>query len=360
MCDLIDIYSPSGKEQEILEYLLDYGQKNGIRFHRQEVDEDRYNLIYLPESNDFKDEPAFFFIGHVDTVPAYDFASYDTERMGDRIQGLGASDMKGGCAAILEAFTRHLQHHGRMPPAGICLAVGEEENNDGIKAFTEKYSAGWSIVAEPTELIPCFSHYGYLELEIDIKGKRKHASLVRRDYNAVYNMLKLLAALTNHLDVKRKNVIYNIRYLESSNTGFSTPDRCTSILDIHIPPETSLPDFQHELEHIIEANFAVIPAADRSYEFSTLDEGYSLETKGLFPQALSRIYNEFLNFWKIDYFRSHSDACYLWKAGAKPVMLGPGSLAEAHSPDEWVSFQQVVQAAEIYSKVLEALAEKIE
>src|SRR5512137_2973137 len=50
--DLIDIYSPSGKEEEILEFTEDYLKKHGLPVERQAVDENRFNLVVLPEETE--------------------------------------------------------------------------------------------------------------------------------------------------------------------------------------------------------------------------------------------------------------------------------------------------------------------
>src|SRR5512137_1750252 len=50
--DLIDIYSPSGKEEEILEFTEDYLKKHGLPAERQAVDENRFNLVVLPEETE--------------------------------------------------------------------------------------------------------------------------------------------------------------------------------------------------------------------------------------------------------------------------------------------------------------------
>ena len=100
--NLVDIYSPSGKEEEILEYTEGYLMNHGLRATRQEVDENRFNLIVLPEHGD---EVKLCFVGHLDTVAAYDLDEYGFSEDKDTIYGLGTADMKAGCAAMIEAFT---------------------------------------------------------------------------------------------------------------------------------------------------------------------------------------------------------------------------------------------------------------
>ena len=59
--------------------------------------------------------------------------------------------------------------------------------------------------------------------------------------------------------------------------------------------------------------------------------------------------------WETQDFRSHSDGNILWAAGVNPIILGPGSLEAAHTPEESVSFNQVAQAAQLYANYALAL-----
>ncbi len=100
---MVDIYSPSGKEEEILDLLYGYLRRQKLPVVRQPVDESRHNLVVAPQGAEIR----LAFIGHVDTVPAFDLDHYGYEEHGDQIRGLGAADMKGGCAAMVEAYLGH-------------------------------------------------------------------------------------------------------------------------------------------------------------------------------------------------------------------------------------------------------------
>src|ERR1039457_5038481 len=98
--DMLDIYSPSGKEEDIQIYLEELLSRAGFNVERQEVDEDRYNLCVTMGH----EEPQLYLVGHVDTVPAWDLDEFGPQQEEDIIRGLGSADMKGGCAAMIEAW----------------------------------------------------------------------------------------------------------------------------------------------------------------------------------------------------------------------------------------------------------------
>ncbi len=346
---LIDIYSPSGKEEEILQYTCDYLKKQKIPFKTQQVSDTRYNIFVLPS----KKKPEVLFLGHLDTVSAFDLGEYEFRQKEDIVSGLGAADMKSGCAAMIEAFTAFRESVGKDFSAALGLVVGEEESADGAIAMLDEYRFPWAIVAEPTGLIPCLGHYGYLEIELSTRGQRRHASYASSHHNAIIKMLKVLLELTKKLGKQRQKFIYNIRDVHSADAGFAVPDRCASSIDLHIPPQVSIKDVKNEIETIMSS---LNKEKDNLLEFTTLNSGYCLPDKGLLPGLINKVYEKFKLNYKPAFFRSHSDANLLWDAGIKPIVLGPGELAKAHSDNESVSFSQTLTASKIYFCLLRSLA----
>ena len=73
-------------------------------------------------------------------------------------------------------------------------------------------------------------------------------------------------------------------------------------------------------------------------------------------EALKASFSQQALSWEPLAFPSHSDANQLWMAGVKPIILGCGRLEKAHAPDEHVSFEQVLGAAEIYYQTAARIA----
>lgn len=352
--ELIDIYSPNGKEQEISVFLYDYLKEQGLPVIRQPVEDDRENILVIPENNDC----SLALLGHVDTITAPDFENYryrQKRRDKDRIYGLGAADMKGGCAAMIEAYISQWHKGPRPFPAALALVVGEEEDSDGAEKFLGQYRFPYAIVGEPTDLHPCFSHYGYIEANISTRGKRMHASLASSAVNAIEVMLQLLLKIIDYLRANREEVVYNLRDLASSQSGFVVPEYCEAWIDFHLPPHAAIGDVIYELEELFSAESKKKPGTDASLEFTYIHAGYELPEKGELYESLKAIYKSCSLDFEPQSFRSHSDANLLWEAGVRPILLGPGQLEHAHMPDESVSFRQVLTAAEIYSQVIRSL-----
>lgn len=351
---LIDIYSPSGKEEELLDYLQTTLKRHGLPVVQQAVDGHRYNLLVVPPDQ----EPRLLLVGHVDTVVAYNLEHFAHSEQDNVMVGLGAADMKGGCAAMIEAFLALWESGIRQAPVALALLVGEEEEGDGVKRLIKDLHIPWALIGEPTNLTPCLSHYGYLELQIVTRGRRMHASLANRGLHPVEAMLQMLLKISQYVRGHRPDIVYNIREVESSPAGFAVPERCEAWLDFHLPPLAPIGDITLDIEELITAEQQGNPAFDGIFRFVTVHSGYSLPEKGLIVETLKHTFAERSMDWNPQPFPSHSDANLLWAAGMKPILLGCGELEKAHAPDESVSLSQVDAAAEIYLDLMVALSRK--
>jgi acetylornithine deacetylase len=341
---LVDIYSPSGKEEDVLSYVYGYMKRHNLPVIRQVVDDSRYNIVVTPSDVNIQ----MALIGHLDTVVAYDLDNYGYQGAGDQIRGLGTADMKSGCAAMVEAYLSVLEAGYTHLPVALALVVGEEEEGDGIERLMEEYYFPWALVAEPTDLNPCLSHYGYMEIQISTRGKRLHASLSDRSRNPVENMLRLLMQISRYMMEHRSEGVYNIRDLLSSHVGFAVPDWCEVWLDVHFPPHSPIGDVSMDLEQIVGRIRKNNPQNNATIRFVTVHNGYELPEKGPVVEALKNQYQIRSLDWAPRPFSSHSDANRLWMSGVKPILLGPGQLQMAHAPEESVSFSQVQLAADLY------------
>ncbi|MFH1135551.1 MAG: M20/M25/M40 family metallo-hydrolase [Pseudomonadota bacterium] len=346
LTNLLDIYSPSGKEEDVVDFLHGYLKRRGLPVVRQEVDERRSNLVVAPAGN----EAQVAFIGHLDTVGAFDLEDFGHEEDGDMVIGLGASDMKSGCAAMIETFVSLYEDGARDFPLILALVVGEEEEGDGAQALAGDYHFPWAVIGEPTDLEVCLSHYGYMEIQAQARGRGYHASLARNGHNPIEDMLRLLLRVTDYLGSQRPELVYNIRDLFSTGGGFAVPESCETWLDVHLPPTTNASEISLELEDQFERERQANPSLEARLWFHTVQAGFTLPEKGPLVEVLRDVFAAEKLAWTPRAFPSHSDANLLWSLGVKPIILGCGRLEMAHRPEEAVSFAQVTRAAEIFHK----------
>lgn len=349
LLELVDIYSPSGKEEDIQLYLEEILGRAGFAVERQEVEEDRYNLrVTMGEG-----EPVLYLVGHVDTVPAWDLEEFGGREEQGVIHGLGSADMKSGCAAMIEAWlalSETLQGSER-PAVGLLLVVGEEENGDGSAAFLRNCRAGWAVIGEPTGLAACFAHYGYLEAGFVTHGLKSHSSLPELGHNAVESMLRVLLHLGRNplFNREQSEIVYSIREMRSSRKGFVVPDRCEAWIDLHLPPNREPAALEQAIREIVSGAKRHIPGLELGVDFDFASAGYNLGVENPLARTLGEIYRRLGLPLKLDAFRSHSDGNLFFAAGCNPLILGPGALEVSHTPEERVEFAQVLSAARIYA-----------
>jgi acetylornithine deacetylase len=347
--DLIDIYSPSGKEEDIQLYLEGVLRQAGFTVERQEVEEDRYNLHVTMGS----EPPRLYLVGHVDTVAAWDLENFGPNEEDGIIHGLGSADMKGGCAAMVEAWLALSEalHPSEQPPVGLLLVVGEEESGDGSSTFLASRRPPWAVIGEPTGLAACFAHYGYLEADIVTRGLSSHSSLPELGHNAVESMLRVLLHLGKdpYFSRETSDIVYSIREMISSREGFVVPDRCEAWIDLHIPPVKDSASVKKTILRILSTADRFIPDLDLKVNFDYEADGYNIGIDNHFAALLRDIYKKLEQPLRMDAFRSHSDGNLFFAAGTKPIILGPGSLETAHTPEEQVVFDEVLSAARIYA-----------
>ena len=347
--DIVNIYSPSGKEEEILKYTEKYLKKYGLLPRKQKVDDNRFNLVVFPEG---QDEVELCFIGHLDTVAAYDLDDYGFYEDGDSVFGLGTVDMKAACAAMIEAIVTLTSTGNPLPSVGLALVVGEEEDGDGARTLITEYNFPWAVVGEPTDIVPCLGHYGYLEVLMRTVGKKAHSSMPELGQNAIEAMLRLLLYVTDYATSSPLGLVYNIRELSGFPGGFVVPDICEAWLDLHLPPDSRIDLLKMELEHLVEEAGKSTSRLNIHIRFEDTHSGYRISEERALVKKVKEVFQNMNLTWKPQDFRSHSDANVLWAAGVDPIILGPGRLEAAHTPEESISFNQVIQAANIYLNLM--------
>jgi acetylornithine deacetylase len=349
LLDLLDIYSPSGKEEDIQLYLEERLSQAGFLVQRQEVEAERYNLLATMGPG----EPELYLVGHVDTVPAWDLEEVGAREENSVIHGLGSSDMKGGCAAMVESWLALAQalSHEERPPVGLLLVVGEEENGDGSATFLESCRPPRAVIGEPTGLAACLAHYGYLEAGFVTHGVKSHSSLPELGHNAVESMLRVLLHLGKDplFNRAQSEIVYSIREMRSSQKGFVVPDRCEAWIDLHLPPERDPAAVEQAIRLIASGAARHVPGLDLNLSFEFASAGYNLGTENRLARSLRESYARLGLPLKFDAFRSHSDGNLFFAAGCQPLILGPGTLEISHTPEEQVEFSEVLAAARIYA-----------
>lgn len=294
-------------------------------------------------------------LGHVDTTELSPEQEPGARREGDRIWGLGACDMKGACAAIVEVLAALREAEVELQRGlQVALVVGEEETGDGAEELVRSAQATLGVVGEPTGLAPCLAHYGYLECRLTTRGRRAHAALPEMGDNAVHGMLDWIAEIFN--SVRRQEgpeqMVISLREIAGGSRNFVVADSSRAILDVHLAPDAA---WSAARELATAAAAAVQPGHPGCrFGFKELDRapGYALDRKDPRLEPLRRAWRHRGRAFRPQVFRSHSDASRLFSAGIPAVVVGPGELAVAHTPGEHVELGELVDAARLYAAII--------
>jgi acetylornithine deacetylase len=356
LLDAVRVYSPSYAEGPAVQVFASRLEQAGLVVERQLVAPcpgtgERTNLLVRlgPQP------PSMLWIGHMDTVEAvHAFAAPRVES--DVLHGLGAADMKSGCAAMVEAVIA--LHQSGLPLArGLCLGlvVGEEEYGDGSLALIETVQAPLVIVGEPTDMVPCTSHNGYQEYQLTAQGSRAHAAVPEFGANAIHAMLSWLLAIFDQCLAPglAHQVVANPREIQGGSTMFVVPAACQAMLDIHMRPGIDPGAVAEAVERARQIALADHPLCRLSSVVTFSSLGYENPPGDPLLAPFWRAIARAGLSGTPGVFRSHSDAAVFQQAGALAVVCGPGRLEMAHSPEEQVSLSQVELAARFYAALAE-------
>lgn len=370
-CELVRIPSVAEEEGELAAHLASYLEGIGFEVELQDVHSSqafarRSNVIARAGAGG----PALLLSGHTDVVPpgtGWSLPPYAGEVRDGRLYGRGAADMKGGIASMVEAasaFRRsRLMSRGRVV---LAFVVGEEVDQAGTRALVDgsKVDCDFAIVGEPTELAPIVCHKGLIAVTITVSGQASHASRPQEGRNAIDGMHALLDGLRplrerlsrrgHPLTGPATLTPGTIRGGEVSNM---VPAECTLELDRRLLPGETAEAALGEIEEVVGAVRAANPGLGYTVRSGLVEAPMEISEESPIVLALRRAGREVegrdpgTQGWT-----ATCDAGLLSsESGIATVVYGPGSLSQAHRPDESVALGELTTAARIYARVISEL-----
>jgi acetylornithine deacetylase len=321
--DLINIPSVTGDEAAVLEYLETVLTDMGLPVYREAVSETRWNLYA-----GWEDALPVAFCTHVDTVPPYFPASMEE----GRVRGRGACDTKGIIAALLAAG-RELIAAGKQP--SYLFVVGEETDSIGAKtAAASGRSARAIVVGEPTDNHLATGHKGVLSYTLRTAGAAAHSAYPERGASAIHLLLDLIGEI-------RARDWGTSPVLGDATLNIGTIEG--GIAMNTFAPEAAATFMHRIVDNAQQRREEVVALVEQRAEitFHSVSEPQLLETVPGFPQKA-------VNFG--------TDIPYLVSM-APCLLLGPGSVHEAHTAHESIAVAEVEEAVELYVRLYHALTE---
>jgi len=308
---LLKVSSPSDEEQKIIEVLTKQ-LSPFFEIKKILVTPNRHALLCL------KGQPKVILAAHVDTVKG----NLPIKITKTKIFGRGSCDNKGSAAAMITAGLEALKNHQNN--FGLLFTIGEEVSFDGAvaaKKFLSKHNfkPKLIVIGEPTDLKTVTAQYGVFCIELAWSGTAAHSSILSPD-SAIHKMIKDLAIITA---AKIPQTVFHVAKISGGTAANVIADEAKAMLTFR----SALPDIKKRVETILKKmsgrpKYKIlknIPATNHS--------------KPPFQENWVRYFTEMA-------FLTNS------------IVLGPGSIKQAHSKNEFISRSGLNEAVEIYKKIL--------
>ena len=318
--ELIDIESITGNETQVGNFLADRLGKLGYVVQKGPVERHRFNVLALPRG---VSSPAVVFSTHMDTVPPH-IPSWEDER---RVYGRGACDAKGIIAAQTAAAQRLLSEH--KIGAGLLFVVGEEKDSLGAKIANEHpIGSKFLVNGEPTENKVALASKGTLRVELIAQGKMAHSAYPELGDSAIDKLIEALHRLKKmHLPFNEEigPSTMNIGVVEGGRAPNVIADHARAQILIRLvgPSDDIRRNIVDGVRGLVKVEFPLeIP-------YKKLRSVPGLPTMiASFTTDIPQLSN--------------------W---GEPMLLGPGSIHVAHTENEFIDKEQLMQAVDIYTQV---------
>lgn len=351
-----DTVNPPGNEMRGAQCLKQIFEAEGIAYKIQDLGNNRANFI----AEIGEGELLLEFSGHMDVVPCageWNYSPLHSTIEKDKVYGRGACDMKGGVAAMCAAaITLYRERVGMKGKLRLSFVADEEHANFGMKNYLENYKpAKYAVLGEPTDLHVAVAHRGVARFYIDIRGKASHSALRTTEKNAVTKAAEAIIAIDKinerMLKIKHRTLpspslaVTQIQGYEKDNV---IPSEVRLLTDYRILPGVTEEEAKKTICEELEKS------GIKDYDIRTrvyLQGGEITSEEPFVDVCCKAAAKENIREEKPVAFGASCEQCFLVDAGVKTVVLGPGSLDQAHTVDEFVERGQLVRAVKIYRDI---------
>lgn len=348
----------------------------GLTVERQPVLQGRENVLAWLDGDVPPTEGGrvVLFDAHQDTVPVDGMViePFQPEFRNGQIYGRGACDVKGGMAAVLAAVSR-LAHErpGPLPTIIVSCPVDEEDGFRGVTRLMERWAgkAGSlvpprpdaAIVLEPTGLDVVVAHKGVIRWRTHVSGRAAHSSCPQSGENAIYRMARVVTAIEQYAALLANGTAHRHCGVATVSVGTihggagvnTVPDRCTIEIDQRpLPGEELAVARQRLLDHMA----AVVDSGLENESPYMQGPSLSDQQNGPLAERLSAIIKAVVGSCRQMGMPCCTHAPFYVAAGIPSVIFGPGFLGQAHTADEWLPVDQLVQATETIYQFCRAFA----
>lgn len=349
-------------EQACAEFVGRFLEHSGAEVFLDEVEPGRPNVIGRFRSDpcpDGRRKPRIVFGPHTDTVGVSGMV-IDPFGGGVRdgcIWGRGASDTKGPMAAMLWALHEMRDEIATLPvEVHFAGFMSEESAQIGSRHFAKHHGPyDFALIAEPTELKTVFRHKGCVWADVHTTGVAAHGATPERGENAISKMARLVAVLDGEFrdllveaggpdDWLGQSTI-NVGMIHGGTRSNIVPDACRLRVDIRTTPGLQ----RHGGALALLRDF--VARHDPGAGVTVFSEAMPLDTDSNHP-LVHKLVSCGAALTGAPWF---CDAAFLAAAGTPSVAIGPGSIAQAHTKDEFIRIDDLKNGVAFFRSFLQSL-----
>ena len=357
----------------VREYLAGYGIDAALTFD----DERRKANLFatLPARDGNATTGGIVLSGHTDVVPVdgqpWDSDPFTATIKGDRLYGRGVADMK-SFSAIGLAFVPQFVSRGLDRPLHFALSYDEEVGCVGVRRLLQDIVArgikpAGCIVGEPTGMRLIVAHKGKKSFRCRVRGHEVHSSLTPRGVNAVQVACEIVTFLTQmgrrFRDRGGFDAAYDVPYT-TVHTGVIrggtalniVPRDCSFDFEFrHLPfddPDALYREITDYAARFLPEMHAVAPDTGITFEELSNLPGFDTGVDSDIA-ALGQCCNHGTVFNKVSF---GAEASLFHDAGIPSLLCGPGHIAQAHQPNEWVTLEQVSQCEAFLRRLIDQVS----
>ena len=299
--------------------------------------------------------------GHSDVVPVdgqnWSVPPFALSERDGKLYGRGTADMKGFIACMLAAVP-HFLAQPLAQPLHLAISYDEEVGCLGVRTLLDVLASrpekpDLCLIGEPTELQPVLGHKGKLAVRCEVQGAACHSAYAPQGVNAIQYAAKLIHRLTAIGEVFAAPERQNTRFDPPSTTVQTgliqggralniVPAECTFDFEVRTLPQDDAQQVAEELERYAQRE--LLPQM-RAVNSDTEIRFYPLSSyPGLYTAAQSAAAQLLAHLTGSEAFSTvafGTEGGLFHQAGIPSVICGPGSMAQGHKPDEFITIEQL-------------------
>ncbi len=341
LIEMLNIYSPSGKEEEIAKLIREY--MVNLDFQDPIID-DQLNVISVNGTGN----PSVFLCGHEDTVPGI----LNVKSRGNLVYGRGAVDAKSSLLALILGAKKAMDN-GFKGKILVSAASGEESDSKGINRILKTYSGyDYAVFGEPGGSMNITAGYkGRLLMKVEMKTGTHHASSSWMEANSIDLLMNLWIAIRDKYGSNKdfNSVTAGITKFNGGQYDNMTPEYASMYIDIRYPKSVSEDELVNEMksymENILKENYSY-DIESRTYPYiadmkSPLVKSfkYSISQNGMVPRLIFKSGSGDMN-----------TLGYEWKIPA--ITYGPGDTQLSHTQNEVIDVRDLYKSIDVISDSL--------